>query len=183
MDSDVLVLVSGGLDSAACAHYMLAKTRRLRAAFIDYRQKAADAERHAAGAVCAHLEIPLTEVVAQSSETFGAGELPGRNAFLIFSALLLVRWCSGLIALGIHAGTNYYDCSPAFLELADRLVAESTDGRARVVAPFVYWNKKQILEYAQNAGLPVQLTYSCELGSVPPCGLCLSCADRRALGC
>jgi 7-cyano-7-deazaguanine synthase len=31
--------------------------------------------------------------------------------------------------------------------------------------------------------LPVQLTYSCELGSVPPCGLCLSCADRRALGC
>jgi 7-cyano-7-deazaguanine synthase len=116
--------------------------------------------------------------------SFGIGEIRGRNAFLIF-ACMLDSDCKGTqaIALGIHAGTAYYDCSPAFLSTIGRLVAEYTDGCTRVLAPFIDWTKQEIFSYCVDKGIPVDVSYSCEAGEMPPCGLCLSCRDRRMLSC
>jgi 7-cyano-7-deazaguanine synthase len=114
---------------------------------------------------------------------FGTGEIRGRNAFFVMAALMACELQSGVIALGIHAGTRYYDCTPAFLESIDRLTAEYTDGRVRTIAPFISWSKGDIFDYYVRAGLPTQLTYSCEAGTEPPCGKCASCRDRKALGC
>ena len=88
---------------------------------------------------------------------------------------------TGVIAIGIHAGTAYYDCSRSFILKAGRLVEEYTDGAITVAAPFVDWTKREIWDYCSVKEVPVNLTYSCEVGGEQPCGSCLSCKDLEAL--
>ena len=107
----------------------------------------------------------------------------GRNSFLISAALFLTGGQAGLLGVGVHAGTSYYDCSEAFVACIGKLVAEQTDGRVSVVAPFVTWTKKDVYDYFVYSGLPIAATYSCESGTQPECGACASCRDRKALGC
>jgi 7-cyano-7-deazaguanine synthase len=93
---------------------------------------------------------------------------------LIASALLLGSCHDGLLAIGIHAGTSYYDCSPSFLSRVEVLVRECSDGRVSVVAPFIEWSKDDVYSYFKAAQLPLHETYSCEAGVVPSCGDCAS---------
>jgi 7-cyano-7-deazaguanine synthase len=97
---------------------------------------------------------------------------------------MVLRPChSGVLALGIHSGTRYYDCSAAFAKAMTVLVAEHTDGALSLLAPFLEWNKREVYDYFIRAKLPIELTYSCETGTDEPCSVCNSCRDRKALGC
>ena len=183
MPSHSVVLFSGGVDSAACAHFLQQKGQATECLFVDYGQAAAQQEQQAASALADILSSPLTVTRFRSGQNFAAGEILGRNAFLVISALMSTRLTSGLLALGIHAGTRYYDCTPAFLQSLDRLVAEYTDGQVRVTAPFIYWSKHEIFDYYVSAGLPMHIPYSCEAGTTPACGSCASCLDRRTWDC
>jgi 7-cyano-7-deazaguanine synthase len=176
------VLLSGGIDSAACARYLQENGNHVRCIFVDYRQAAVDSESWSAAELSKLLKTELLRVTFDPNKSWGPGEILGRNAFLILAALM-TRPESGVIALGIHSGTTYYDCTPAFLETIDRLVAEYTDGCIRVTAPFISWSKKRVFDYYVQTGLPLQIAYSCEAGTVPPCGGCASCRDRRTLLC
>jgi 7-cyano-7-deazaguanine synthase len=177
------VLMSGGIDSAACAHFLGSRGMSVDALFIDHGQAAVEREAKAVLALASHLGISVRKARLIGPRSFGTGELTGRNAFLIFTALLLNGGRPGLLGLGLHAGTPYYDCSEAFVAATSQLVAEQTDGRVWIVAPFVTWTKKDVYEYYVSAGLPIHATYSCEAGTEPTCGVCASCRDRRALGC
>lgn len=177
------VLMSGGIDSAACAHLFVSQGFMVRGVFIDYGQAGARLERRAVRALSSCLRVPLTIYEVHPAGPYSAGELVGRNAFLIFASLLLTCQRSGLLAIGVHAGSPYYDCSPPFIQSVADLVAEYTDGAVEVVAPFVDWSKRDIFQYFVSAGLSVGLTYSCEAGTEPPCGECASCRDRLALEC
>jgi 7-cyano-7-deazaguanine synthase len=175
--------MSGGIDSSACAYFLARQGTEVHAVFIDYGQAAATFERRAAASMSAHLGLAFAEYAVSGSEPFSSGELTGRNAFLAFAALFLTRARPGVLAMGLHAGTRYYDCSQPFAEALTKLVAEHTDGQVSFVAPFLSWNKQQVYDYFVSSGLPAGLTYSCEAGQEPPCGACASCHDRRALGC
>jgi len=179
---NTIVLFSGGIDSGACAHYLAREKHEVHPLFVDYGQRAATPEAAAANKLSCALGLKLHSLNISTGRSFGAGEIRGRNAFLVFSAILSPLYnepCT--IALGIHSGTPYYDCTVAFLDSVDRLVTEQSDGRARVIAPFLTWSKRNIFEYFKESELPLELTYSCEAGETPPCGECLSCRDRRAL--
>jgi 7-cyano-7-deazaguanine synthase len=183
-DAQTIVLLSGGMDSAACAHYLQRNGHTVCGLFVDYGQKAAGPEERAVEQVGTLLGIQISRLKVLSPQSYGCGEIPGRNAFLIFSALMTFGHDKpSAIAMGIHGGTPYYDCSPAFVESISRLVSEYTDGRTRVIAPFVDWVKQEVFEYCAEAKIPIELTYSCEAGEVPPCGFCVSCRDRRMLSC
>jgi 7-cyano-7-deazaguanine synthase len=175
--------MSGGIDSTACVHLLREKGLPVRGVFIDFGQVAAKPEQRAAEAIAANLGVPLTIYRVCGGIRYSSGELPGRNAFLLFTTLFLTRQRSGLVAIGVHAGTPYYDCSSIFIEAMTRLAAEQTDGRVAIIAPFLSWTKGDVFRYFTAAGLPLGLTYSCEAGAEPPCGECASCQDRRALGC
>ncbi|SUS03286.1 7-cyano-7-deazaguanine synthase [uncultured Defluviicoccus sp.] len=151
--------------------------------FIDYGQAAAEHEALAVRRIADQLSIPLMKTSITGLPPFGPGELAGRNAFFVFTALLATRGQPGLIAVGIHDGTPYYDCSTRFVDSIGTLVAEHTDGKTSVIAPFLRWSKKDVVEYFRSTGLPFEMTYSCEAGATPPCGRCASCRDREALGC
>jgi 7-cyano-7-deazaguanine synthase len=177
------VLMSGGIDSTACAYHLRSRGLAVDGVFINYGQAAAEREAKAVTSIANHLGIVVRNVGIEGSQECGPGELLGRNAFMIFTALFFTRGRSGLLGLGLHAGTPYYDCSEEFIASIGRLVAEHTDGRVSVVTPFITWTKKDVYDYFVSTGLPTEATYSCEAGTEPTCGVCASCRDRRALGC
>ena len=178
---NVWMLMSGGIDSTACAHYFLQRGDSVTGLFVDYGQPAVHRERQAAERIANHLKLPLSVMSFRCDRRVGAGELTGRNAFLIFAALMGAHPTDGLLSLGLHSGTTYYDCGPAFVEQVGLIVEAYSDGRLALHCPFLLHDKALVYEYARIEGLPLNLTYSCELGTVPPCGRCASCLERNGL--
>ena len=174
-----VVLLSGGIDSAACVKFLLNQGIDVHALNIDYGQGAATEERSAASAIASHYRVPLTHLRCDGSRRKAAGLILGRNNFLVFTALVEIS--RSLIAIGIHSGTRYWDCSPQFLGSTQVLIDGCTDGRVQLVAPFLTWTKRQIWDFCKTEGVPLGLTYSCEAGGSTPCGRCLSCLDKEAL--
>lgn len=178
---NVMILLSGGIDSAACVDYYLREGFFPIAIFIDYGQAAMKKEYESAKRIAKYYNIKLDVVKANMSNRFGQGEIKGRNAFFILVALMKCPTFSGLISLGIHAGVPYYDSTVQFVSDMKTLLDGYTDGRVRIDAPFLDWGKPMIYEYCRKNDVPIRLTYSCERGESPPCGRCRSCLDRKAL--
>ena len=76
---------------------------------------------------------------------------------------------NGIIALGIHHGTVYYDCSEKFLKQTQDIFDEYTERTIKLGAPFLNFNKKEIWDYCQIEKVPyLNSSYSCELGKKQP---------------
>jgi len=180
-DIQVTILFSGGLDSTACIYYYISQGLNVRAIFIDYGQKACRKEYYSAVKIASHFNIKLSLNTFKSENEFKSSEIKGRNAFLVLAALISDPLIKGIIALGIHSGTPYYDCTDLFVNDINRILQGYYDGKVILEAPFLHWNKRMIYNYSLDNNLPICLTYSCENGTDVPCGKCLSCLDRRAL--
>jgi 7-cyano-7-deazaguanine synthase len=178
---NALVLISGGIDSFACGHFLITQSYSVSGLFVDYGQVANAVESTAATVVAASLRISLEKASFVSKHTYGAGEIPGRNGLLAFAALAASSPGTSVIATGIHSGTPYYDCTATFVDRLDILLREYTAGMMRYLAPFLEWSKADIIEYCNQQRLDLSHTYSCEAGTVPPCGTCASCGDRLLL--
>jgi len=176
-----LVLLSGGIDSGATLAFHRRRSAEVSALFVDYGQAAAEPEHAAARRVSTHYEVPLSVVRCVGLGSFGAGYVRGRNALLLHLALTHAPFEHGQISLGVHAGTQYADCSPGFLLEMQRVFDLYSGGKIRAFAPFIDQDKPAVVAFCREIDFPIALTYSCEGGTVPPCGTCLSCLDRRAL--
>ena len=174
-----LILASGGVDSSTLLWTSIRQGFMPTALFVDYGQAAAEAEGEALAGICSRLSVPWRRVRYESSG-FGAGEIRGRNAFLLHMALLEFPSISGVVALGIHAGTGYADCSPEFMEVMERSYEFHTGGAITVTAPFLHWAKQDVYRLATKLNVPFAQTHSCEESNFP-CGRCRSCLDRRLL--
>jgi 7-cyano-7-deazaguanine synthase len=177
----VNVLLSGGIDSSACVSYYFERGFDVSALFIDYGQSAARQETLAASAVAEHFGIQLHRLQIGRAHIKRDGLILGRNAFLLSCALLECSPQTHLISIGIHSGTNYVDCSPLFVERMQAVFDAYTNGGVRIDAPFIHWMKCDVWNYVRSRGVPIDLTYSCELGSDSPCGICASCRDMEEL--
>lgn len=177
------VLFSGGVDSTACIHLLARDGYEVRGIFVDFGQAARVQERAAVQRLSKLLKIPLDIINVLAPEKFGVGELLGRNAFLIFAAILLGRCERGILTLGIHSGTTYFDCSPGFVDRITPLVEECTGGQLTFVAPFLHWSKDDVYSYYASTGIALEETYSCEAGGQIACGMCPSCRDRERFEC
>lgn len=179
--NSVLVLLSGGIDSAACVKYYLNEKFNVASVFVDYGQKAAEREYNGAKKIADFYDIELNLFPLKINKKFSSGEIKGRNAILILSTLMNMPGYQGIISLGIHSGTPYYDCSESFVKNMNDIVEGYTDGMVQLDTPFLKWDKKMIYEYCKDNNVPIELTYSCEKGEKKPCGKCLSCLDRSLL--
>ena len=83
------------------------------------------------------------------------------------------------VAIGIHTGTPYYDCTKAFLDDCQRILDGYFSGTVGVEAPFLKHWKSDIIQYAKENKVPLDLTYSCLMQDKQPCGKCSSCKDRQ----
>jgi 7-cyano-7-deazaguanine synthase len=176
-----VILLSGGIDSTACIRYYLKLNFKVSGLYIDYGQRSRNLERKSAIQVAEHYNITLDKVSFSSKNDCAPGEIRGRNAFFIMAALMVYPTFKGILSMGIHAGSPYYDCSQQFVRDITRLLDAYTNGEVRFDAPFINWNKRAIYDYCIKEAVPIQLTYSCQEGILPPCGRCESCKDREAL--
>lgn len=177
----VYLLLSGGIDSAACARFYLTLGHGVRAIHVDYGQPAASAEQRSAEALADFFGIPIQCVALGGVAIAPSGEVPGRNSFLLSAALMASGSKPALISIGIHSGTKYFDCQESFAGLWEKLLWGYSDGRVQLGVPFLSWSKDAIWQYCTEHAVPVGLTWSCEASSVEPCGGCLSCRDRERL--
>lgn len=175
--------IQWGIDSAACVRILQTKGFDVTGLFVDFGQLAVEPERRAVAALKEHLAIHVHSVQITGFSGLSQGELSGRNLFLIAAALFHSKGHPFVIGIGVHAGTSYYDCSQSFLSYVNLLASAQSDGRVSVLAPFATWSKRDIYDYVCTEALPVNCTYSCEQGTIPCCGLCASCRDRKELQC
>ncbi|SRR6266568_5370672 len=180
VEPEVLVLLSGGIDSAATVAFYLEFGRAPAAVFVDYGQPARREEARAAAAVAAHFGIPLSVATWNGPMGKGVGLIRGRNLFLLAAALMERPASVSVLAIGLHAGTAYADSSPEFVQAAEVAVVQSGELGVTVAAPFLEWPKGDVYAYARRERVPFSITYSCEAAD-GPCGRCLSCGDREML--
>lgn len=181
MRKNAIILFSGGIDSTACLYYYLKEGFKPSPLFIDYGQRASRKEYESAKKITNFYNIKLDHVKVEMSTEFGIGEIKGRNALFIVIALMNNPNFIGLISLGIHSSISYYDSTQEFINDIKVLLDKYTDGKVNLDAPFIMWDKVMIYEYCKNNNIPIELTYSCELGTELPCGQCRSCLDRKVL--
>jgi 7-cyano-7-deazaguanine synthase len=176
-----VVLLSGGIDSSALLALLARRGRRVSALFVDYGQPAARREWDAARQVARRLGIEVTRADSSGLAITDAGEIAGRNGLFLLTALAVTRISNGVVAIGIHGGTEYSDCGDAFVAAMQSVFDIYRDGTVRVAAPFVSFGKADVWRLATEIGTPLDCTYSCELGLDQPCGRCLSCGDVERL--
>src|SRR5713101_5887125 len=133
---EVLVLLSGGIDSAACLDFYRELGRPPCALFVDYGQPAARLEADAAKAVAAYYSVPLISLKWRGYQNKHDGLIPGRNCFLISSALMERPNSVSLIVIGVHAGTDYPDCNQPFLDTMQAVLDIYENRSVQLAAPF-----------------------------------------------
>lgn len=180
-DSSVCVLLGGGIDSACLIPYYIGRRTKVMAAHFDYGQPSLSGELKAASELCNYYEVPLIRHKLGFKLQRSGDAVHARNALFLMAAAGLVESNTRLIALGIHAGTNYYDASTEFIGAMKGIVDGYFSGTLEIDVPFIGFSKLRVFELAQNLLLPFELTFSCDRSGDRPCGDCFSCMDMRFL--
>lgn len=132
-------------------------------------------------------DIPYESYSEQLKKTDGdtvSTYVPFRNGLFLSSAasVALSKECE-VIYYGAHsddaAGSAYPDCSEAFNNAINTAIYEGSGKKLKVVAPFIKWNKKDVVKEGLRLNVPYHLTWSCYEGSDKPCGKCGTCIDRQ----
>lgn len=172
------MLLSGGIDSAVVAG-LLCQNRPVTGVWVDYGQAAAAAESEASERIAEHLLMPLRKMQIPSISPAAGGEIPHRNDLLLTAAL--ASYPKRSVAIGIHAGTGYADCSPEWVSAWRQLLDLQSGGETQLLAPLLKLSKGEVYAVARRMSIPLEMSHSCEVSDVP-CGGCRSCLDRSVLG-
>lgn len=203
----VVVLLSGGLDSATALAMAKAQGYALYALTFDYGQRHR-AELAAAGKIADAVGVvehrvvkldvgwmggsALTDKEIPVPQQPGAGipvtYVPARNTIFLAVAL---AWAEVLAARDIIIGVNavdysgYPDCRPEFLQAFNTLAILATkagvDGQSiQVHAPLMDMDKAEIIRTGDRLGVDYALTLSCYNpdDTGRACGRCDSCRFR-----
>jgi 7-cyano-7-deazaguanine synthase len=176
----VLLLASGGIDSTALLNLYVSKKEDLECIHFQYGQPSAKSEKDSIEKIAEYYDVKLKTIILPLPMYRKKYEFLSRNALfvLIASSLGVIP---SRISLGIHSGSHYYDSTINFLKDCQQLLDGYFYGAVRIEAPFIEFDKKDIIEYSKINEVPLNLTYSCLTKDFPPCGECPSCIDRRYL--
>ena len=190
-----VILISGGLDSAACAKIAIERKFNIATLFIDYGQRTWHEEREAAHKISmylkaeAHLELNLTPLGTIGGSTLtNAGAkteattyVPFRNAQLVSIA---TAWAEVIDASHIFVGSKASDAHPdttrEFYTALEKVIeiGTSKEPGIKIVTPLIEMSPEEALNEIIDDGELVRLTYSCFYGKVVPCGKCAACEVR-----
>lgn len=206
MDKAVVVL-SGGMDSATALYKAREDGYEIYAITFDYGQrhiKEIESAKKLAESIGASHEIvdltSITKLINNSSltgdievpeghyaeENMKATVVPNRNMIMYSVAIgYAVNLKAKAIYVGVHAGDHfiYPDCRPRFIEALDIAGYIGNEGFVeedfRVVAPFLYITKADIVKMGNDLRVPWELTWSCYKGGDNHCGKCGTCVERK----
>lgn len=184
----IVILFSGGLDSAVVAAMLKEKKHDIHGLFVDYGQLVSVTDYKAAKAIANCLKMPLMTLQVSEfkliveSALLGNGEsteVPGRNLFLLSLAVAYAQTIGAkYVAYGanINDVQNYPDCSVEFIENLDKTI--KTAYNVELLCPTSNMTKKQVVEEAKRLRIPIEQTHSCYF-SERPCGKCIACKTRQ----
>lgn len=183
---NVLILFSGGIDSTACISYYKQRNFNIELLWVDYNYIASNNEEIAAERIASHFGLSLHKVKLAgvnwpNSRSKISGEYVGRNLSLATIAFNIFPFECGLISMGLHNGTNFIDCSRDFVIKTDSLINFLSHGCVRFDCPFIEMSKLDIIQFGLTNNVPLDITYSCENGKNPECGVCNSCSDIKTI--
>jgi 7-cyano-7-deazaguanine synthase len=205
---DVVVLLSGGLDSYTAAAILKRDGYRLNALSVQYGQRhvcelesarriaaALGVERHlqlavdlssvGGSALTGNIDVPKGRAI---DDQIPVTYVPARNTVLLSLAL---AWAEALGVTDIGIGANaldysgYPDCRPEYMHAFEAMANLGTKAgvegaRFRIHAPLMKMGKAQIIQRGLSLGLDYALTHSCydPPADGSPCGRCDSCVLR-----
>lgn len=190
----LVTLVSGGLDSTLMA--VMAQDGGLTQfpLFIDYGQICREEEWKACLAV--HTRFGLPHPVMMDLRGFGklipsgltdhnmrVNEdvfLPGRNLlFLLAGCAYAYKTKSNAVAIGLLSEESHLfpDQTSEFVKGTQGLINFAMGCDIKIVTPLMNFTKRDVLELAKKRG--IDGTYSCHAGTIPPCGVCVSCQEIK----
>jgi len=200
-NSGVVVLASGGTDSAVLLHALADEGREVHPLYLRQGAPWEDVEvlwleRFLAAARRPEIRdltilvAPLTDLY--SEKRFGAGApaplagtpdsdvyLPGRNLTLLAKAGTLAALRGvGAVALAPLDLNPFPDGTPAFFEVMGEALSEGLGHRIEILTPFRHLTKEEVLTRGKD--LPLELTISCAqpVGELH-CGRCSKCWERH----
>lgn len=200
----VIMAVSGGADSTTLMAYLLDQGYEVHGVWFDYGSKHNPYEMKAIEAVTDYYKVPLTKVDLKTAmqsfksnlmksgdeipegyyeaENMSQTVVPARN--IIFASIATgLAWSleATHVALGIHAGDHhiYPDCRPEFLYPMSTAVWEGTDKKVKLIAPFLFHTKADLIGIGLKLGVPYELTRTCYKDQEKPCGKCGACVERQ----
>lgn len=127
--------------------------------------------------------IPNEEYHDIEKETPSATVVPFRNAvFLAVATSFAEAHGFDQVWVANHAsdaaGWAYPDCTPEFMGPMAAAIYVGTLRKVRLVTPFQFMSKAEIVALAADLEVPLQLTWSCYRGGEKPCGECPTCLER-----
>ena len=195
----VIVLLSGGIDSATALYLTKKETSEVFSLNFVYAQasirEAETSQRLATEAkVREHITVSLpffkeiqTRYRPQPTANITSAYVPARN--IIFYGIA-GAYAETLGARKIVFGSNAEDAKelpdarPEFVRAANVLLAKGTrvgaGGNAiQVVNPLIESSKKEVLRLAIELNVPLELTWSCHEDVILPCHRCRGCVARH----
>jgi 7-cyano-7-deazaguanine synthase len=203
---DAIVLLSGGMDSAALLYYAVRNMGlSVLAIGFDYGSKHAKMEIRSARIIAESLgveyrlvELPLNTFLSSdllvggedipegeySRESLRRTVVPCRNA-------IMISICSGIassvgarsVMIGSHSGDHaiYADCRPEFNDAIRESIEIATDHMVTISFPWQSHTKAEIIKDSEKMDLsvPWEFTYSCYRGGMKHCGKCSTCLERK----
>ena len=197
-----LMVLSGGVDSVTMLHEY-ADTIALAVNF-HYGSNHNEREAECARLHCRQLGIELVEInLAFMGEYFhsslldGADAIPDghyadenmRSTVVPFRNGIMLAVAAGLaesrglteVYIANHAGDHsiYPDCRPEFIDAMAGAVSAGTYEDVKIMAPYTYLDKVEIVRHGRRLGIDYSTTYSCYKGGAKHCGTWGTCVERR----
>lgn len=176
----VVLLASGGVDSTALLDFYLRKQDEVCCVHYQYGQANAESEKEAYQKVLSYYKVKGTTIDVGFRMKKYRDEVMCRNALFVFITASNVQTPARL-ALAIHEGTRYYDCTKTFVNDCQNMLDGYFAGTVRVETPFIDFSKRDIINYCKKFDVPTNLTYSCLRQNYVPCGRCSACIDNEGL--
>lgn len=193
-----ILLASGGLDSTTLAFWLASRGILFEPLFVDYGQHCATAELKTLRQVLPKSALRTLSIVDISDVYAGSGSrliqetdlwreqishddlyLPYRNILLLSIAAARVQAAGGGDVYAAFINSNHaseIDCSAEFFAQLAKLL--KSYGGVRVKMPFRYKSKLQVAKIGIRLAAPIGETFSCQVNSEIPCGVCPNCVDR-----
>lgn len=203
-EKSVVVLLSGGLDSATLLYALKSEGYDVHALSILYGQRhkkeitaakeiaASIGARHTisditgiasifSGSALTSSEIPVPHG-HYTDDSMKQTVVPNRNmVFLSLAGSLACSLKAYGVAFAAHAGdhTIYPDCRPAFAAAMQQAFASCDWNPPLLITPFIEKDKAAIVSIGVKLKVPYELTWSCYEGGEIHCGECGTCNERK----
>jgi len=205
----VIVVLSGGMDSATLLYHIKDMGAEPIAISFDYNQKHRK-ELQSARELITYTATKqwkifdlydLADITGKSSltnedtavpeghytdQSMRSTVVPNRNMVMLsIAASWAVNEGAIGVATGVHAGDHaiYPDCRTEFIVHMETTLKLANDGfihpHFQVIAPYIQMDKAGIVQIGTRLGVPYGITWSCYKGGNIHCGKCGTCVERR----